>query len=71
MISSLSKPRSSKEHLIIHMKFAILVFLTFVFWSAPGARRAASVMLRDVANFVQPEPTTMQEKINQFNTCLQ
>ena len=71
MISSLSKPRSSKEHLIIHMKFAIIVILGLCFWGAPGARRAASVMLRDVANFVQPEPTTMQEKINQFNTCLQ
>lgn len=71
MISSLSKPRSSKEHLIIHMKFAIIVILSLCFWGAPGARRAASVMLRDVANFVQPEPTTMQDKINQFNTCLQ
>lgn len=71
MISSLSKPRSSKEHLIIHMKFAIIVLLAYFFWQAPGARRAASVMLRDAANFVQPEPTTMQDKINQFNTCLQ
>jgi hypothetical protein len=53
------------------MKFAILVILAICFWSSPGARRAASVMLRDVANFVQPEPTTMQDKINQFNTCLQ
>ena len=71
MIASLSKPRSSKEHLIIHMKFAILVILAICFWGAPGARRAASVMLRDAANFVQPEPTTRQDKINQFNTCLQ
>ena len=53
------------------MKFAIIVLLAYFFWQAPGARRAAAVMLRDVANFVQPEPTTMQDKINQFNTCLQ
>ena len=53
------------------MKFAILVILAICFWSSPGARRAASVMLRDVANFVQPEPQTINEKINQFNTCLQ
>ena len=48
------------------MKFAIIVLLAYFFWQAPGARRAAAVMLRDVANFVQPEPTTMQDKINQF-----
>ena len=70
MIASLSKPRSSKEHLIIHMKFAIIVLLAYFFWQAPGARRAAAVMLRDVANFVQPEPTTIQERLTQFETCI-
>jgi len=53
------------------MKIAILVILGLCFWQSPGARRASAVVLRDVANFVQPEPQSINDKIKQFNTCLQ
>ena len=68
MIGALSKKRSSKEHLIIHMKFAILVLLTFFFWQSPGARRSAAIALQQTAKFVQPEPTNLQERFDRLNS---
>ena len=55
MLKALNKPRSSKQHLIIHMKVLLLVIIGALLWQSPQARKATSDMLYEAAEFIRPE----------------
>ena len=69
MIKSLSKQRSSKQHLIIHMKFLLLVVIGVLLWNNNEARKVTSDALQSASDFVQPantQPETIGEMIDSF-----
>ena len=55
MINSLNKSRSSKEHLIIHMRFALLVIIGLLLFNSNDARQFTAERLYDAAEFIDPE----------------
>jgi len=61
MFASLSKKRSSKQHLIIHMKFFLLVVIGVLLWNSDDARHFTADVLNDASEFVRP--TNNQIKI--------
>ena len=55
MIKTLSKKRSSKELLTIHMKFALFVVIAILFWNSDGARQFTAESFNTLADVVQPD----------------
>ena len=69
MIKSLSKQRSSKQHLIIHMKFLLLVVIGVLLWNNNDARMFTADALQSASDFVEPsntKPQTIGERIDSF-----
>jgi len=67
MFKALSKPRSSKEHLIIHMKFALLVIIGIILFNSNDARQFTAERLYDAAEFIDPRTQTEQFLDNLFD----
>ena len=67
MFASLSKKRSSKQHLIIHMKFILLVIIGALLWNNNDARIFTADLLEDASEFVRPESTIRQQINNWIN----
>jgi hypothetical protein len=55
MFASLSKKRSSKQHLIIHMKFILLCIIGALLWNSEDARYFTADQLQNAAEFIRPE----------------
>ena len=55
MIKALSKKRSSKELLTIHMKFVLFVVIAILFWNSNGARQFTAESFNTLADVVQPD----------------
>ncbi len=54
MIKTLSKKRSSKDLLSIHMKFLLIVACGFLFYTSNNARTVAADSLNTVSEFIRP-----------------
>ena len=54
MIRTLSKKRSSKDLLSIHMKFLLIVACGFLFYTSNNARTVAADSLITIAEYIQP-----------------
>jgi len=54
-MNALSKKRSSKELLTIHMKFALFVIIAILFWNSDGARQFTAESFNTLADVVQPD----------------
>ena len=54
-MNTLSKKRSSKELLTIHMKFALFVVIAILFWNSDGARQFTAESFNTLADVVQPD----------------
>tara|TARA_B100000287_G_scaffold391757_1_gene403630 strand:- start:72 stop:245 length:174 start_codon:yes stop_codon:yes gene_type:complete len=54
-MNALSKKRSSKELLTIHMKFALFVVIAILFWNSDGARQFTAESFNTLADVVQPD----------------
>jgi len=67
MINSLNKSRSSKEHLIIHMRFALLVIIGLLLFNSNDARQFTAERLYDAAEFIDPRTQTEQFLDNIFD----
>jgi hypothetical protein len=67
MIKTLNKPRSSKEHLSIHMKFALLVIIGILLFNNNDARQFTAERLYDAADFIDPRTQTEQFLDNIFD----
>lgn len=55
MIKALSKKKSSKELLSIHMKFALFVVIAILFWNSDDARQFTAESFNTLADVVQPD----------------
>ena len=69
MIKALSKQRSSKELLSIHMKFLLLVVIGVLLWNNNEARMFTADALQSASDFVEPsntKPQTIGERIDSF-----
>ena len=66
MIKTLSKKRSSKELLTIHMKTALVIVIGVLLWQSTDARKFTSNMLQQASDFIEPQPQTIGEKIDSF-----
>ena len=58
MLSTLNKKRSSKEHLIIHMKFFLLVVIGVLLYNSNDARQFTSDALKNASEIIAPESTS-------------
>ena len=68
-MKALSKQRSSKELLSIHMKFLLVVIIGVLLWNNNEARKVTSDVLQNASDFVQPsntQPETIGEMIDSF-----
>jgi hypothetical protein len=63
---SLSKTRSPKELLTIHMKFLLVVIIGLLLWNNNDARKFTSNMLQQASDLIEPQPQTIGEKIDSF-----
>ena len=66
MIKTLSKKRSSKELLTIHMKTALVIVIGVLLWQSTDARKFTSNMLQQASDLIEPQPQTIGEKIDSF-----
>jgi len=66
MIKTLSKKRSSKELLNIHMKTALVIVIGVLLWQSTDARKFTSNMLQQASDLIEPQPQTIGEKIDSF-----
>ena len=57
MLSTLNKQRSSKEHLIIHMKFVLLVIIGVLLYNSNDARQFTSDALKNASEIIAPQTT--------------
>ena len=73
ILKALSKPRSSKQHLIIHMKVILLAIIGVLLWQSDSARTFASDTLYKAAEIIEPDVSdrTIGETIDSFRTDLQ
>ena len=55
MLASLSKKRSSKQHLIIHMKFLLLVLIGVLIYNSNDTRFFISDQLNNASEFIRPD----------------
>jgi hypothetical protein len=55
MFASLSKPRSLKQHRIIHMKVLALIVIAVLFWSSDDARKFTADGLNNAAEIISPD----------------
>ena len=68
-MKALSKQRSSKELLTIHMKFLLVVIIGVLLWNNNEARNVTSDVLQTASDFIEPsntKPKTIGEKIDSF-----
>ena len=69
MIRTLSKKRSSKELLSIHMKTALIIIIGILLWQSTDARKFTANVLQQASDFIEPSNTkekTIGEKIDSF-----
>ena len=69
MIKTLSKQRSSKELLNIHMKTVLVIIIGVLLWNNNDARMITSDALQSASDFIQPSNTndqTIGEMIDDF-----
>ena len=69
MIKTLSKQRSSKELLNIHMKTVLVIIIGVLLWNNNDARIITSDALQSASDFIQPSDTndqTIGEMIDDF-----
>jgi len=55
MFALLSKKRSSKQHLIIHMKFVLLVVIGVLIYNSNDARFFISDQLNNASEMIRPD----------------
>jgi hypothetical protein len=55
MFASLSKPRSLKQHRIIHMKFLLLVLIGVLVYNSDDARFFISDQLNNASEIIRPD----------------
>ena len=69
MIKALSKQRSSKELLSIHMKTVLIVIIGVLLWQSTDARKFTANVLQQASDFIEPNNTenkTIGERIDSF-----
>ena len=69
MIKALSKQRSSKELLSIHMKTVLIVIIGVLLWQSTDARKFTANVLQQASDFIEPSNTeskTIGERIDSF-----
>ena len=68
MLKALSKPRSSKQHLIIHMKVILLAIIGILLWQSDSARSFTADTLYKAAEIIEPDVSdrTIGETIDSF-----
>ena len=68
-MKALSKQRSSKELLNIHMKTVLVIIIGVLLWNNNDARMITSDALQSASDFIQPSNTndqTIGEMIDDF-----
>tara|TARA_R100000406_G_scaffold86723_1_gene70928 strand:- start:98 stop:310 length:213 start_codon:yes stop_codon:yes gene_type:complete len=68
-MKALSKQRSSKELLNIHMKTVLVIIIGVLLWNNNDARIITSDALQSASDFIQPSDTndqTIGEMIDDF-----
>ena len=69
MIQTLSKKRSSRELLNIHMKTVLVVIIGVLLWQSTDARKFTSNVLQTASDFIEPNNSkdqTIGERIDSF-----
>ena len=68
-MKALSKQRSSKELLTIHMKTVLVVIIGVLLWQSTDARKFTANVLQTASEIIEPDTTKNQsigERIDSF-----